>query len=109
MDKAISRGLQKDIGSERYTAETKLSERNVNIDSVFALEFCKVRISDLLHNLCLILAASAIFSAKVLNSLFRFARRRRSSCSDSNSSSSPYICRRLLFPVSSNCISEASR
>jgi hypothetical protein len=54
-------------------------------------------------------AASAIFSAKFLISLSRAARRLRSSCSCSNSSSSPNLWRRLRLPVSSNCISVASR
>lgn len=59
--------------------------------------------------LLVLLTASAIFSENALNSWFNAALRRRSSCSDSNSSSSPYIFLRLLLPVSSNCTSDASR
>jgi hypothetical protein len=41
--------------------------------------------------------------------LFIMARRFRSCCSISISSSSPYRCLRFLFPVSSNWTSVASR
>ena len=52
---------------------------------------------------------SAIFCANSLNSLFKAARRLRSSASCSCSSSSPYRYFRFRFPVSSTCASDTSR
>lgn len=71
IDQRIRRRLNKNVGSERYTAETKLAEGNVNVKAAVRLQGC----SDGTLNVENIwLTASETLSANVLNSLFKRAR-----------------------------------
>lgn len=110
MDETFCCRLKADASAEWYTLEGQFSEWDVQFKSLAELGIQLVisrRVS--LDPLTEDDAASAIFSAKAFTSLFIMARRFRSCCSISISSSSPYRCLRFLFPVSSNWTSVASR
>jgi hypothetical protein len=93
VDEALGRGLQPNVGSERYTFERQLSERNVNLEGFASLNkpiSSRRRVhANYEMKRTEVEAASTSRSAKSLNSLLSICLRFRSCCSISISSSSP--------------------